>query len=276
MYSIAKIIKKTNTMSALCLRSLPKAQREAVYTLFAFCNHLDYVLHGKVSDKKELLDMWELELQNIYEKKVPQSNIGRKIYKNCMRFKVRQEDFHKILKAAFLDFETPIQAPNTQLFEQYCAGVYEIPIYITLQIMGQTDEDFMRRLSKSFGVAVALTDILKNLKEDALAGYMYIPESFLQNAQVPISSPLSVVTHKNIVSVREAMAKEAFANFKNAFELLKTLDKKKTRILRFVLCLYERTYSLMAARGWEIISPTLKVKRINRLRILFQILFDKF
>ena len=90
MSSIGKLVRKSQAVMFWCMRVLPKAKREAVYTLYAFCKHIDNVIDGNLDkeEKLEIFNAWQEELINIYDKKVPLSNIGRKIYKNCMRFKI--------------------------------------------------------------------------------------------------------------------------------------------------------------------------------------------
>ena len=97
MSSIGKLVRKSQATLFWCVRGLPKAQREAIYTLYAFCRHIDNVVDGNLpeDEKKELLNIWKQELDNIYDKKVPATDIGRKIYKNCMRFKLPLFGFSK-------------------------------------------------------------------------------------------------------------------------------------------------------------------------------------
>ena len=96
MSSIGKLVRKSQATLFWSVRSLPKAQREAIYTLYAFCRHIDNVVDGTLpeKEKEELLAAWKQELENIYDKKVPATDIGRRIYKNCMRFKLPKELYY--------------------------------------------------------------------------------------------------------------------------------------------------------------------------------------
>src|SRR5574344_2062218 len=103
MLSIGDIVKKSQSSIFWCMYGLPKPQREAVYTIYAFSRHIDNIAHSNMpnSEKLELLNAWTEELDNIYEKNVPATNIGRKIYKNCMRYNLAKSDFATILNSAF-------------------------------------------------------------------------------------------------------------------------------------------------------------------------------
>ena len=277
MSSIGKLVRKSQATMFWCMQGLPKAKREAIYTLYAFCKHIDNVVLGNLDKKEklELLTAWQKELSNIYDKKVPVTEIGRKIYKNCMRFKIKKEDFSEILNAALMDFPQRLIAPCYEDFYRYCYGNAEIPVYITLSIMGIFDEITRRELSKSFGRAMFITDILKDVKEDAVSGHLYFPKELLLKADILTNEPLNAVTDKNLVSVREQLARNTAADFTKAFEILQKADKKTTRPLRFILHIYKRYFDIMQNRGWEIISPKPVIKTKDKLAIVYKVFFDK-
>ena len=277
MSSIGTLVRKSQATMFWCMQSLPKAKREAIYTLYAFCKHIDNVVAGSLDnvEKIEILKAWQQELINIYDKKVPESNIGRKIYKNCMRFKIKKEDFTKILDATMLDFPDSLKAPSYETFYQYCNGLSEIPAYITLSIMDVLEENEKRELSKSFGRAMFITNILKDIKDDAINGHLYIPQELLKQAGITSSDPLTAVTDKNLIAVREILARNAATDFNNAFKLLQLTDKKTTRPLRFILHVYKRYFDIMQNRGWEIMSPKPVIETKDKLAIAYKVFFDK-
>ena len=88
--SIKKIVKKSGSSFFWGMHVLPTKERRAIYTLYAFCRHIDDIVDGNdaLSQKMELIEAWRKEIDNIYDKKVPASCIGRNIYKNCMRFNI--------------------------------------------------------------------------------------------------------------------------------------------------------------------------------------------
>lgn len=71
MNDIKKIVRKSGTSFFWSMRFLPKAKREAMYTLYAFCRHIDDIVDGdsSIAEKQELLQAWREELDNIYDKK---------------------------------------------------------------------------------------------------------------------------------------------------------------------------------------------------------------
>lgn len=277
MSVVGKLVRKSQATLFWCMQGLPKAQREAIYTLYAFCRHLDNVVDGNMpqQEKCELLNAWQRELENIYDKKVPATDIGRKIYKNCMRFKIQKSDFSEILNCTLLDCPQPLQAPNFDVFYHYCYGTAEMPAYIMLSIIGELSETQKRELAQSFGRAMMITNILKDVKEDALAGHLYMPAELLHKAGIDAINPMDVITDKNLIAVREQLARIAAESFDKAFALLAKGDKKKMLPLKVILNIFQRYFAIMQNRGWEIMSPRPHIGRFDKLAIAYKTMFGK-
>ena len=278
MSAVSRIVRKSQATLFWCMQGLPKPKREAIYTLYAFVRHLDYIVGSSLpqNEKENLLQAWTLELNNIYDVKVPQTDIGRQIYKNCMRFKIQKKDFSAILTSTMLDFPIPLQAPLQKIFDSYCEGSSVAPIYIMLLIMGELKEASMRALSENLGKAIELTNILRNIKDDALGGHLYIPKEILETAGIYDTDPMSVVTNKNLIFAREKLAFEASKCFDKAHKLIFSSDKRSTRILRFIFHTYKRYFDIMFFRGWEIMSPKPQIKPWDKIKIAFNAIFDRY
>ena len=184
MNNIKRMVKKSGTSFFWSMRLLPAGKRNAMYTIYAFFRHIDDIVDGEkdVSEKLELIEAWRQELDNIYDKKIPVTEIGRKIYKNCMRFKLPKSEFIRMIDSITMDLPTPVQAPCIDEFNRYCRGVAGVPGSLSLRIFGVKDEDLIEKLSTSLGNALQITNILRDVKEDAQANRLYIPKEYLLKA----------------------------------------------------------------------------------------------
>lgn len=276
MSSIGRIVRKNHSAVFWCTRHYPKAKREAVYTLYALFKHFDDLSSSSLPavEKAEVLDAWKREISNIYDKKVPATNIGRRIYKNCMRFKLKRESFETILNSFALDCPTPLFCPEMTEFENYCLGVSEIPSYLILKIIAEFDEETTKAVSREIGCAVEITNILKNIKEDILGGHVYIPREFLAKAGIGAElSAKEILTHKNLYVARQALAEVARKSFNEAYRLLEENHNKNSKPVVYMLNLYHAYFELMDTRGWEIISPKPELKFKDRCRLVYKALF---
>ena len=275
MNNLRKIVKKSGTSFFWSMRLLPNAKRQAMYTIYAFCRHIDDIVDepGDLHEKQELLQTWREEINNIYDKKVPATDIGRRIYKNCMRFKLPKSDFIKLIDAVSMDLPNPIQAPSLNEFHKYCLGVAGVPGSLSLRIFGETNEALIEKLSSHLGTAVQITNILRDVKEDAQLNRLYIPKEFLQKAEITNTNPQTVVVDKNLSLAREELAKVAKTEYDKAYELISKLDKTVARPVKIIANIYKRYFDIMNNRGWEIISPKPKISRISKLKIIAKTFF---
>lgn len=267
MNNIKKMVKKSGTSFFWSMRLLPRAKRNAMYTIYALFRHLDDIVDGNdaMEEKLELINAWREEIDNIYDKKLPSTDIGRKIYKNCMRFKLPKEEFMKMIDSISMDIPTPLQAPDLKIFNNYCRGVAGVPGNLSLRIFGCNDDQLIDDLATSLGNALQITNILRDVKEDAMAQRLYIPREYLLKAGITSSDPLAVVVDKNLAVAREELAKVADTEYKKSFELIKKLDKKSAKPVKAIAYIYKRYFDVMQNRGWEIISPKPQISKFVKL-----------
>lgn len=270
--SIKKIVKKSGSSFFWGMHVLPTKERRAIYTLYAFCRHIDDIVDGNdaLSQKMELIEAWRKEIDNIYDKKVPASCIGRNIYKNCMRFNIPKSDLTSLVDSISMDLPNPIQAPCLNDFYKYCQGVACAPGSMSLRILGCKDENIIKDLSTSLGVAMQVTNILRDVKEDAMSDRLYIPKEFLQKAGIETSDPKEVIVDKNLSVAREELAKIAMQNYDQSFALINKLDKKMSRSVKALAYIYKRYFDIMQNRGWEVISPKPIVGRLTKLFLVLK------
>ncbi len=254
------------------MQLLPKAKREALYTLLAFVRHLEDVVESpiKLAEKQEILGMWREELDNIFDRRVPATDIGRRIYKNCMRFKLPKAEFLNLVDSISANIDNPLQAPTLQQLSGYCRGVGGMTGSLSLRVFGCTDENVIKELSTALGLSLQITTILINVKEDAQNDRLYIPQELLQKAGISATDPKSVVVDKNLARARRELAAIAAENYRKAYAILDGLDKKTARPLKLIADIYKRYFDIMEKRGWEIISPKPRVSKWRKLGILLK------
>ncbi len=276
MNSIKRMVKKSGTSFFWSMRLLPLGKRNAMYTIYAFFRHIDDIVDGDkdVGEKLELIEAWRQELDNIYDKKTPVTEIGRKIYKNCMRFKLPKSEFIKLIDSITMDLPNPVQAPSMEEFNRYCRGVAGVPGNLSLRIFGCEDEKLIENLATTLGTALQITNILRDVKEDAMADRLYIPKEFLEKAGITSTDPQSVIVDKNLAIAREELAQIAAKNYDEAYGLIKRLDKKTARSVMIIASIYKRYFDIMQNRGWEVISPKPTIGKMKKLGLALRAFFS--
>lgn len=184
-----------------------------------------------------------------------------------MRFKLPKSEFLHLIDSISMDVPDPVQAPSLNDFYRYCRGVAGVPGSLSLRIFGCHDEKMIEELSSSLGIALQITNILRDVKEDALSGRLYIPREFLQKAGIKSTDPRTVVIDKNLAIAREELAKIADENYKKAYRLIKVLDKQTARPVRIIADIYKKYFDIMQERGWEVISPKPTIGKFGKLAL---------
>lgn len=277
MNNIDYIVKKSRSSFFWSMRLLPKAKREAMYTIYAFCRHIDDIVDKDLplKEKKELLAAWREEIDNIYEKKTPATEIGRRIYKNCMRFNLPKQEFIKLIDSISMDIPHPLQAPKMDQFLKYCRGVAGVPGSLSLRVFGCQDESLIEELATSLGNALQITNILRDVKEDAQSNRLYIPREYLQKASIKSKNPSEVIVNKNLAIAREELAKMAAEDYAKASQIIPFLDKQVARPVRAIAAIYRKYFDLMQKRGWEVISPKPRISKFNKFSLALRAYFGK-
>lgn len=269
MLSIGNIVRKSQPSMFWGMRNIAKPKREAMYTIFAFSRHIDNIVNSsmKLEEKMDLLNLWHDEIDNIYDKNVPATNIGRKIYKNCMRFNLPKDLILEILNSAFLNVPTGLFAPSLETFNKYIHGAIVVPLRLSFMIIGDGRPATQAALAKYIGYSLMVTYILRDIKDDAKLGRVYIPREYLKNASVDISSPMAVAGDKYLYLAREMLAKDAEKYYSKAMRLLNKMDKRYAISFNYVTNVGYRIFEKMKNRGWEIISPKPKIGKIEKIRL---------
>lgn len=275
MISLGDIVRKTHPLLFWGMRGLPKQKRDAVYTLFAFCRHLATVQRSdmQLTEKAELLAAWHEELNNIYDKKVPETNIGRKIYKNCLRFDLPKKMWTDILDAAELDAQIPMSAPDDKKFFQYVNGTAVVPLELLLMILDNSHPKVNNELAKDLGYALLMTYVLRDVKDDAKRGRMYIPASVLSESGVKADSPRGMVEDKNLANAREKIAFEITKSYTKAERLLSKMNKQEIMPLKIIYTFGSALFEVMNKRGWDIISPKPQLSLFEKIAVTYRLLF---
>lgn len=276
MSSIGRLVRKNHSAVFWCTMHYPKIKREAVYTLYALFKHFDDLSSSALSqsEKGEIFAAWQREISNIYDKKVPETDIGRRIYKNCIRFKLERKYFEDVLSGFAMDCPKALYCPSYEDFQKYCYGVAEVPCYLILRIIAEFDEQIIKQLSTHIGRAVEITQILKNVKEDMLSGHVYIPKEILAEADIDDKlESKDILTHKKLHQARSKMADKAREEYAIAYKMLKENKNKNSKPVIYMLNMYHTYFELMDRRGWEIISPKPELKIKDRLKLIYRAFF---
>jgi 15-cis-phytoene synthase len=203
---------------------LPKPKREAIETIYAFCRYTDDIVddQGDTRDKHTKLRQWTIELQ--------QALYGRSRYallnnlaSIIRRFRIPVEHFDELLKGMEMDLVKTRYANFAEL-ETYCYRAASTVGLICSEVFGYHQER-TKKYAVNLGIALQLTNILRDIKADARRGRIYIPQEDLERFGYSEQELLNSVYNDRFVELMRFECGRAHEYFHRAKAHLAEEDK---------------------------------------------------
>jgi squalene synthase HpnD len=247
------------------MRILPRPQREAVYEIYSFCRAVDDVADdgGPRPQRLAELQQWRANLDALYAGTPPLRLRG--LIQPVRDFGLTQEDFAAIIDGMEMDVVSDIRAPDLATLDLYCDRVASAVGRLCVKVFGMGAADGVA-LSHHLGRALQLTNIMRDLDEDAEIGRLYLPREALLDNGITETEPASVLSHPKLGNVCALLAKRARNHFNEADIIMQRSPRKTVRTPKVMAEAYKVMLAQMVARGW---SPPRHRVRIGRPQLLW-------
>ncbi len=278
MTSQAIEIEATNELAAgralgssfyAAMRIMPHGQREAMYEIYSFCRAVDDIADdpGPAEGRLARLEEWRRNIDAIYlgEKRADLAGLAAAV----REFKLESDDFRAIVDGMEMDVRQNIQAPAFVELDLYCDRVASAVGRLSSRVFGLSSEE-CRQLSEHLGRALQLTNILRDLDEDAAMGRLYLPREFLTEAGITGTDPAAVLAHPALPEVCGRMASLARWRFAEADKIMKKHSRRKVRTPRVMSEAYKSILSALVNRGWAAPRATVKLSKPRLVLILIR------
>src|ERR1700732_499000 len=174
------------------MRILPRAQREAMFEIYAFCRQVDDIADSSEprAVRREELNRWRADINELYAGNPTSRTAG--LVGPLRDFGLQREDFHSIIDGMEMDVVSDIRAPDEATLEEYCDKVASAVGRLSVRIFGMQEQDGLA-LAHHLGRALQLTNILRDLDEDAAIGRLYLPREALAHAGIHSNDPMTAL-----------------------------------------------------------------------------------
>lgn len=254
------------------MRILPRAQRLAMFEIYSFCRQVDDIAdsRGPRPERREQLQRWRADIDALYAgKPVPRM---RGLLAPVLEFGLRREDFHAIIDGMEMDVIEDIRAPDEAMLDLYCNRVASAVGRLSVRVFGM-DEQAGIALAHHLGRALQLTNILRDLDEDAALGRLYLPAEALRAAGITTADPTAVLASPTLGQVCGRVVERARAHFVQADKIMAGSPRRCVRAPRIMAEAYRLILDRLVARGW---SPPRHPIRLPRMRLLWIIMRHAF
>jgi hydroxysqualene synthase len=247
------------------MRLLPDAKRKAMYAIYAFCREVDDVADGNapVAAKLEALAGWRREIDAMFVG-TPSRPTALALLDPIARFDLPAAEFHAMIDGMEMDAAGTMQGPQLRDLMRYCRCVAGAVGLLSIRVFGAHGEH-ARRGALALGEALQLTNILRDLSEDAARGRLYLPRELLQQHRVAHADPASALHDPGLANVCDALALRAKARFADAERHFKRGDRRQLRPAVIMMHVYRRTLDRLIARGWRQLDHPVRLAKPERL-----------
>lgn len=251
------------------MRILPAERRQAVFEIYSFCHAVDDIADEPCGCRQERLDRlarWRADIDGLFAG-VPADGRLANLAEAIGHFGLRREDFHAVIDGMAMDVVEDIHAPSWETLDVYCDRVACAVGRLCVRVFGMEEEEGVS-LADHLGKALQLTNILRDLDEDASMGRLYLPRETLFREGIRTTEPGAVLAHPSLSRVCEDVAAVALTHYVKADALMDRMPRAKARAPAVMSAVYRSVLERMQQRGWEKPRNRVRISRAQIARIV--------
>jgi presqualene diphosphate synthase len=264
LQAVEAIVRAAGTSFYRGMRVLPPDRRHAMYAIYAFCRVVDDIADeaGELADKRARLAAWREHIADVY-RGVADQPVTRVLVAAVRRFGLRQPDFIAVIDGMEMDAETEIVAPDLATLDLYCDRVAAAVGRLSVRAFGDASPA-ADRVAHALGRALQLTNILRDLREDADRGRLYLPREYLDAAGVP-HDPRAALAAPGLAEACGQVASLAHGYFAEARAAMAECDQRAMKPARLMGATYAAILSRLEQRGWSRLEEHAGLARWQKL-----------
>ncbi len=239
------------------MRILPRAQRQAMFEIYSFCRAVDDIADdpGERGGRRERLQQWRKDIESLYAGNPPPRL--RQLAEAVKQFGMRKDDFVAVIDGMEMDVIGDIRAPDEKTLDLYCDRVASAVGRLSVKVFGMNEADGVQ-LAHHLGRALQLSNILRDLDEDAAIGRLYLPKEALGAAGIASTDPQNALAHPDVAKACAPVAARAREYFRQADAIMDRSPRAAVRAPRIMGEAYKSILDALEARGFT--APRAPVK----------------
>ena len=264
---VRQVVEASGTSFYWGMRILPPERREAMYAIYAFCREVDDIADDDMPQPERIsrLAEWRTEIDRLFAGN-PQMPTARALLEPTQEFDLQREDFLAVIDGMEMDAREAMRGPSLAEFELYCARVAGAVGLLSTRAFGDSSPR-ARDHALALGHALQITNILRDIVEDAERGRLYLPKEILEAHGITDTDPQKVLKNPALPKVCADLAAMARQRFDEALGALADCDRRALRPASIMRTIYRRVLDRLQKRGWERLDLPVKVSKPEKLWI---------
>lgn len=252
-----QITQRSASNLALAFVVLPQPKRAAMSALYAFCREVDDVADEDsrpVDERQARLAAWREDVHTACEGKTPRFPVNRELQPFIAQYQLPFRLFHELIQGVEMDL-TQTRYPDEAALETYCYHVASVVGLLSIEIFGYSDPA-CRDYAIYLGKALQLTNILRDVGNDALRGRIYLPENKLREFGVHPSDILAQRSSPQFLVLAAWLANRARDFYVRARSTLPQSERRQMVAAELMGSVYWRLLRVLEHRQFPVLEST--------------------
>jgi len=249
---------------------LPKPRRDAITAFYAFCREVDDVV-DEVSDPgvaHTKLAWWQAEVAKSYQGR-PEHPVMKALMPCAAEFGIEERQLLAVIEGCEMDLQQTRYLDFAGL-QRYCHLVAGIVGEVAARIFGQSQE-ITTAYAHKLGLAFQLTNIIRDVGEDATRGRIYLPVSELQQFEVKASEILNRSYSERFTALMKFQADRARALYDEALALLPPADRRSQKPGLMMASIYRTLLDEIERDGFQVLHQRVSLTPLRKFWLAWKV-----
>jgi 15-cis-phytoene synthase len=248
---------------------LPPDRRRAITALYAFCREVDDVVDECADTQlaRTKLAWWRMEIGRLFQGG-PSHPVSKALQPFTGKYGISEKHLNEIIDGMEMDL-TQTRYLDFAGLERYCYHVAGAVGLLAAGIFGYTDRRTLE-YAKHLGTAFQLTNIIRDVGEDARKNRIYLPMDELKQFEVPASDILQARYTENFGKLMAFQARRAEAFYAKAMQALPEADRRSQRAGLIMAAIYRTTLAEIEREGYRVLTQRTRLTPLRKLWIAWK------
>ena len=272
MHQSRAITRKSASNLALAFLLLPRAKRDAMFALYAFCREVDDVADNEFAPaekRREQLASWRADIRRACAGEAPQFAVNRELQPVIREYRLPFTLFDELLKGCEMDFNIK-RYENFEQLELYCHRVASVVGLLSIEIFGYKNPA-CRNYAVYLGKALQLTNILRDVRTDTERGRVYLPLDELKKNNVAPDEILRHEYSERFSKLAASVASRARNFYRLARQTLPPEDRRSMVAAELMGSVYWQLLKKLEAKQFNVFGPhPTRLNKAHKIFLIFQ------
>ncbi len=268
---VTAIVRDAATSFYHGMKILEPDRRAAMYGIYAFCRKVDDVADDDdvpLREKSAALEIWRQRVAAFFAGNAEDA-ITRVLRASARAYQLREADFIGIIDGMEMDAGEPIVAPPLPLLDLYCDRVASAVGRLSVCVFGDNGAA-AQDVAYALGRALQLTNILRDVREDAQRGRLYLPYEYLVAEAVPVTVE-GALQSPNLPAACERVARLAAQYFGDADAAMRRCPRRTMRPARMMAASYRPLLGILRGNGFNYSGRRVSLPKYRKLLLAAQL-----